>query len=338
MPPQNIESDPLFQLVTDALRTGPGSSEWREAVTAVRGAEGRPEADEYKLLIEAREHLESGRDYRAIRARPEFTHRLLEKIDNEGKSGKRDGLPIATMLAVVAAVAILGVVGAVLWQVIPRGNSDVPKSTVEQLQATYFPTEEVAAGFDGAMPMIPPNWRTIGTLPLEASRTGLRVSTTAPAEPGSGAVVVPQPMKADEPFAAEVKLHPGKPDPELIVEVFVSSDGNFSADHATSASEMVWLLRNEGQRVVLVHEGQEPRQVASSPRPSAKTDPKAPVKVRIMMNRDVAVIEADEQRVWAGPHQLPPNPRHVGVRFRRTGDGSKNADPPTVLSVRVLKK
>src|SRR5689334_2344561 len=99
MPEQNVESDPLFQLVTDALRAGPDSSEWREAVTAVRGAEGRPEADEYKLLIEAREHLESGKDYRSIRAGPAFTHRLLEKIDHEGKPDKRDGLPIATILA-----------------------------------------------------------------------------------------------------------------------------------------------------------------------------------------------------------------------------------------------
>src|SRR5437773_747365 len=62
-----LESDPLFTLLTDALRAGPGSPEWHQAVARLRedGANG---SDEYKLLQTAREHLESGRDFRAVRA------------------------------------------------------------------------------------------------------------------------------------------------------------------------------------------------------------------------------------------------------------------------------
>ena len=62
--PTEVENDPFFQLLTDALRAGPASPPWREAVAKLReqGGDGPgPGSDEYRLLIEARQNLEVGK-------------------------------------------------------------------------------------------------------------------------------------------------------------------------------------------------------------------------------------------------------------------------------------
>src|SRR3954463_2717514 len=88
-----VETDPLFQLLTDALRAGPGSPEWHQAVAKVReGGVAAPEhADEFRLLVAVREHLESGRDWRAVRAGPGFTRKLFERLDEEDNGGGGGG-------------------------------------------------------------------------------------------------------------------------------------------------------------------------------------------------------------------------------------------------------
>src|SRR5215204_5175060 len=105
-----IESDPFLTLLTHALRAGPGSPEWHQAVGKLRG-EGADGSDEYKLLAAAREHLESGRDFRAVRAGPGFTSRLLTRID--GESATRSGVPTANVIMIVSALAIVAALGAV---------------------------------------------------------------------------------------------------------------------------------------------------------------------------------------------------------------------------------
>src|SRR6185312_5862641 len=93
------ESDPFFQLLTEALRAGPGSAQWGEAVTKLRdgGVEG---ADEYRLIIRAREDLEKGRDFRKVTAGPQFTHKVLEAVAQEGR--RRNGIPTATIVAILS--------------------------------------------------------------------------------------------------------------------------------------------------------------------------------------------------------------------------------------------
>ena len=66
MPTEIDTNDPFLTLLTDALRAGPGSPEWHQAVSQLKVS--GENVDEYKLLIEAREALESGRDYRSVRA------------------------------------------------------------------------------------------------------------------------------------------------------------------------------------------------------------------------------------------------------------------------------
>ena len=75
-----FESDADLKLLTDALRAGPASPQWHEAVTQLRagGVNGSDaSADEYRLLVAARENLESGREYRSVRAGPGFTRKVM---------------------------------------------------------------------------------------------------------------------------------------------------------------------------------------------------------------------------------------------------------------------
>src|SRR5438094_961308 len=115
-----VETDPLFQLLTDALRAGPGSPEWHQAVAKVRegGVSPSEHADEFRLLVDVREHLESGKDWRTVRAGPGFTRKLFDRLDEEDPGGRRQGLPAATLIALLGGLAIVAVLAVVAWQLI----------------------------------------------------------------------------------------------------------------------------------------------------------------------------------------------------------------------------
>src|SRR5437879_5738220 len=115
MPELDFESDQFLQLLTDALRSGPGSPEWHGAVTSLRGGNGSvamapDRAAEYELLIAARQHLESGRDYRSIRAGAGFTRRVMEAVEREPDSGGNP--PLTTSGLVTALSALLVIIAA----------------------------------------------------------------------------------------------------------------------------------------------------------------------------------------------------------------------------------
>jgi hypothetical protein len=342
MPDTNVQADPMFQLLTDALRAGPGSPEWHQAVSKLRQG-GVEHADEYRLLVAVREHLESGRDYRSIRAGPGFTRKLLEDLDKAEPPRRRDGPPIATMIAAFSGLVLLAVVAFVIVQWVRRGQVAPQPGETTDLQHAYFPTLVAQATFDApaAGGAVPPGWKAIGELPLQGGKAGLRAGpTTAPASATvGGAVVLADAIPADEPFAAEATIRLNRPSDDLIVEFFVSADPleSFSADRSTSANELVWLLRGSRQQVVL---GEDAQQKADEPRPEPPPGPKGDgrdVTVRILINRDSAAVESNKQSLWHGPHHLPANPRRVGVRFLRAA-GGKAADPATVLGVKVAKK
>src|SRR5260370_130598 len=113
----DIEKDPFLILLTDALRAGPGSPEWREAVSKLKTA--GENGDEYRLLVEARESLESGKDYRSVRAGPGFTKKLLTNIDREQPPAKRT-VPVAGLIAILAGAVILAVLSVVVYELYPR--------------------------------------------------------------------------------------------------------------------------------------------------------------------------------------------------------------------------
>jgi len=128
MSQRHIESDPLFQLLTDALRAGPESTEWREAVARV--AERGEAADEFALLYRARERLAQGKEYKSIRPGPTFTRKVMGKIEEEASQVKK-GVPWANVIAVISALAMAGVIAAVAYMLVSRpSDSSTPETEV----------------------------------------------------------------------------------------------------------------------------------------------------------------------------------------------------------------
>src|SRR5690349_14904038 len=105
----DLQSDQFMTLLTDALRAGPGSPEWHQAVGVLRASGGAQGADEFQMLVRAREDLESGRDYRSVRGGPGFTRKVLTEIEQEAP-GKSRGLPSANLIALLAGGVLIAVV------------------------------------------------------------------------------------------------------------------------------------------------------------------------------------------------------------------------------------
>lgn len=329
----NIESDPFFQLLTDALRAGPGSAQWGDAVARLRegGVEG---ADEYKLILRAREDIESGRDYRAVRPGPGFTRKVLDGIERDG--GTKPGVSMATVIAVVSGLVMLGVViaAAVLFT---GGDPKSPQQlALERLEATSF---SVAAGSldftaNAAAPVSPGmlGWRTIGQLAFEPG-PGLKAAAAPQGGQGvffGGGLVTSDPLPADRAgfIEAEIAL-PSTATDTGSAQVFVSDSPDFSPDRATSPREVVWIYR-EG-RVTVDANGRSQGEGVDVGGGGAAGQT---LKVRITFDRDVAIVESGGRRHYAGPHGLQPDaPRYVGVRFiRAAGEAGESA---TIRAVNV---
>jgi hypothetical protein len=311
----DTETDPFSQLLAEALRAGPGSAAWQEAVAQI-GANSSS-SDEHHLLLEARELLASGKTFREIRAGVGFTRKLMEGLDRE-KEEKKKGIPTPTIIAMIALAAILG---AVAWIGLHLFSSDSRNSSGSDLAAMYFPTELANATFAGS---VPAGWRTIGKLPLDFAN-GLKPA--AGSSTTGAAVTLASSISADEPFAFEVDLRLTNPKASAVAQIFISTSGDFSDDRATSSHELLWSLRGKSQQVVL--DGRV------LPESESAVDGNT-VRVRIVMNRDQAIVESNGHRLWSGSHKLDPNPRWPGVRFiRSSGNGDAGI---TVQSVKVLKR
>jgi hypothetical protein len=305
-----IESDPLFQLLTDALRAGPQSAEWSQAVAQVRES-GWAETDEYKLLLQAREDLESGKEYKAIRAGAGFTRNLFGKIDEEKEAAKAKGLPTANLLAIGAGVVLLGVVVvvAVLMSRGGKGNESetLPSVFVSPVFSTNFAPPDRSMTISSATP-------------ADLS-DGLRPGP-ATGEPGSFArteAVAAQPERGRFEIEAELQLPAGGKGAAL-TQVFVQP-----ANGAATASfgELSWVAQGTEQRVRL---GEQTLKTGALPADGTVT-------VQIVVGNTVAAVYSNKQLLWTGEHKLPSGPKLPGVRFLRpAGD----AGPvPVVKVVRV---
>ena len=325
-----IESDPFFELLTDALRAGPGSPQWHQAVQKLR-ADGATAGDEYRLLIDAREHLESGREYRSVRPGPGFTRRLFTELEGESVPGA--GAPTANVIATFSVIAILAVVSLVAW-LLMRNNGARPEEPQPDLATLYFPNDVAAASFKDD---IPAGWRGIGRLPL-LTDDALRPAVM-PMEVGDyvgGGVVIDKPLPPGKPFAVEATVTVPAMAGDYIAEVFVSDSADFDERRATSPSEVVWLLDGASQKVMVGGRNQgRTEAVKASP---------LPIKVRIVVDGKRALVEtkpADAAgagtALWTGDHGLAPQkPKYAGVRFIRGAGGS--TDVASVQSLRVVTR
>src|SRR5436190_15011609 len=161
MPALDFASDQFLQLLTDALRAGPGSPEWHEAVEALR-TNGIAEKNEYRLLISARENLEKGKKYRSVRAGPGFGRKLDDALDAEATG--RKGAPTTSVVAIVSAGLLLAAAAVLLYLLFPGG---APTAAIEKLSTTYFVEPVLERGFDYS---IAKDFDRIGSLNIETQR------------------------------------------------------------------------------------------------------------------------------------------------------------------------
>jgi hypothetical protein len=310
MPELNIESDQFLMLLSEALRAGPGSPEWHEAVGRLRQG-GRADASEHELLIRAREDLESGKEYRSIRAGAGFTSRLMHTI--EADAGQRQRPPVATWIAILSGAVLFGAIGFIAY-VISRGGGPLP--AVDALANTYFVNTLLNTSFDGSLSGA--DWREIGALRLETWH-GLRPNIDEADETQlGGGIVWNQPLKSDSPVEIEANIKLQRPSRDLIAQLFITDDpSGFSEDKGISAHELIWLFQ-AGQQKVLLPGGKVDVQ-------SAVGRERGVLNLRIAIDRDVGIVEEQGKRLWAGAHGLANSPRYVGIRFLRTT--SEREDP-----------
>lgn len=327
----DLESEQFMTLLTDALRAGPASPEWHQAVGVLRAAGAGPNVDEMQLLVRAREDLESGREYRSIKAGAGFTRKVMAGIDEEGDS-KRRGLPSANLIALLAIGVILAVVVVVALNII-KNPPDPNRVQVDKLSGIYLVKPVAQLDFE-TQTEIPAEWRLVGEVPLKVSNKHLVPSTTQPAkddkrEYKAGAIVLSESIAPDQPRMIDVTLRIKGATEGVVPEVFVA-EGPVDATKASGGLEFVWLLKGGVAQVVWPN--------GTVPSAGEKLDLKKSslVNVKIRFDKETAIVECDDKRVYEGPHKLSASaPRYVGVRFRRkTGDAS---DGVGLASVNILK-
>jgi hypothetical protein len=308
-----IESDPLFQLLTDALRAGPQSAEWSQAVAQVREGGSGAEADEYKLLLQARENLESGKEYKAVRAGTGFTRNLFGKIDEEKEAAKAKGLPTANLLAIGAGVVLLGVI-AVVAVMIGRGRGGgggpetLPALFPNSVVATTFAQGEKGLTITGTTPPDLSNGLRPGPAPKDAATQYLQTDAS-----------VDQPIPGRFEIEVDLQAPPGKPQ-TVSTAIIIPPPAN----RKVTDVGLAWVLSGDTQRVM------------AGDGPALKTAPipaDGKITVRIVVGKTVAAVYSNKELLWTGAHGLPEGPKTPVIRMLRPkGD---DGPVPAITAVRV---
>lgn len=320
----DFESDQFLQLLTDALRAGPGSPQWHQAVGRVRAA-GGGELDEFKLLLGAREHLESGKSYRSVSPGPEFTRKVLAAVEQESDA-KPAGIPTATIVAIGAAVVGLIALGVIGYFLMSGGAAHRPG--VEELTNLSFGQAVISPAFDGTMP--PAGWKQIGPAPLD-DHDALRPAPAAFLSDQAGGIVTAVPLPADQPFAFDVTVKIYGNGFGVIPVVFVTDQPDFNGS-GIGSHEFQWVVKDRTPQVVLPD-----GRFGGTGTPSRARE--ASFTVRIAMNADGTLVDTGGQRLFAGPNPLDrTKPRYLGVRLLIHGDQKPHkAATVEVESIRVQK-
>ncbi|MFI5381180.1 MAG: hypothetical protein ACHRHE_17930 [Tepidisphaerales bacterium] len=318
----DFERDRFLELLTDALRCGPKSPQWKEAVEKLRSM-GGADADDYQLLLRAREDLEAGLEYRSIRAGAGFTRKVMEQIEKEPVGGAQPAVPAAGLIALLAAVGILAVL-IVVAVVLMRQPGLEPG--VAELQNMTFPRTVLLADLSVG---VPPELREFGRKPVvSAAAKGIRsAEPTGGKDFVGGGVHLAEPLPAGDPLDVEIGFNRGKPSVNLDLQVFVSESTSFDGPKAMSPRELVVDVR-DGQFAVYRPDGT----MAGSLVKAAEGRNIVTLKLD---SRNV-VVEANGKTVYAGPHGLSGGLRVPGVRFLARG-GEKKLDELSVSKIRVLR-
>jgi hypothetical protein len=317
----DLNSEQFQTLLGEALRAGPGSPAWREAVEQLRSA-GK-EGEEYTLLIRAREDLAAGRSYRQIKAGPGFTSKLMKRLDDAGKPSILPSAATIAWFSGIVVVIALGVLAYLLFSA-SDGNS------VRALRDTYFVRTVISEDFQSPseqFAVIGSSQPLFGSGLSPAPTTHPSTRSTAAARVRHSGVYCVLPLPPGKPFAVEVALELGKPDANMITQFFVTDQPSFTPPTGISPHEFSWLLQDKRIRILL---------------PDGKTVAEAPFSVdhksatiKLRMNEDSVIVEQGGKTIYAGPHRLGDRVRFIGVRF--LSSGGEKTPAVSVKSLRVLQ-
>jgi hypothetical protein len=318
---ETLPSDPFIQLLTDALRAGPTSPEWQEAVDRLSTGHTGP-VDEYKLLMQARDNLAAGKAYREVRAGPGFTRKVLADIDKDvaATAAKKNPMSAGLISLLGGGLMVLALMTIIFWVIQGSGGPVVP----EDLANEFFgkPLGETAT----LTAPLPLGWKLIGPLPLDPLHNLTPQVKQSSADYQGGAVVSTGGIPSSESFSVEATFDFQHVSDEVVPQLFVTDDPNFSPDKATSPHEIAWMVRGGLAQVVLPN-----GELSSS---AKKMNDGQSTSARIVIGARDAVVFCDGQIIWSGPSQLATDKlRYVGVRILCRKD-----DKRSIVSVKDLRE
>ena len=317
------DDDALMTLLTDALRAGPASPEWSRALAMLR--ETNPAGgDEYQLLLNARQNLESGRRYKEIRGGPAFGRRVLDGVDAISNERGRRWSPLTLLIGFGVLCVVAAAVGVGAWLVEGGGRSS------ENLAGIYLNTVAAGATFDGPLP---PGWQPIGAMMVDPTKqlqpiVDVIPSSTQPRRHdfvGGGYATVTG-LPADAPMAVEAVFTFDHVSDDLVPELFVTDDPHFDSGRATSPHELAWLVR-DGQMKVALPDGKFGGVAVKVPEHSRES-------IRIVVGTSTVRVVANDQVLYEGSSHLGAGPRFAGVRLLRHGNAPADVH---VVSIQVLQ-
>lgn len=319
-----FESDAFLVLLTDALRDGPGTPAWHDALQKLR-AQGIEHADEMRLLVKVREHLESGLEYRSVRAGPEFSRKLTEAIDEEASRAKKPPATTTTIALASAGVmlVVLMVIGYLLWTAAENRSSDFNTILVNTV---------TSAGGSGPLPA---DWVSIGQLGVDFKRGGIKIGPSEGDTITGGGAYWPVPLDPAEPFSVIANFRYYHADPKLIAQLFITDDPNFDPKNGTTTHEMVWLLRDSQVQFRLPSGRVEAQTELTTERREAS----AIATIRITLDRDQVIAELGGKQVWSGVSGMDQTkPRYVGVRFLKLGETAADGGVFEIIKINTRQK
>lgn len=299
----DFESDQLLVLLTDALAAGPGSPAWHAAVTQLRDS-GVDSADEMTLLLRAREHLESGKDFRTIRAGAGFTKQLMSSLDATPITAPTRQ---SNRLLVGVSVAIIAVALAAVIVLLIRSSND---ATNDNTNSGVLINNVASVDFEDG---IPDDWEHIGGLSLTTTRNLLRPEDKGPADATGAGLGWKKVLPAAEPFTFSAACRLPKTDSDWVAQMFISDAAAFRTGTGVTAHEFVWLC--QGHSVSVISPSGQVLTQQTLP-----TDSRNYLPVRLTVNGSHIVVEQSNRQLWAGENELDPTkPRTVGLRFIKAG-------------------
>lgn len=311
-------SDPFLQLLTDALRAGPGSPEWHQAVARINAGEKGPE-DEYAMLVRARENLASGKAYREVKPGVGFTRKVMQGINTESP-GSRKGPISASLISYIGAGLVVAALGVFIFWMTDHSSSG------EDLTDLFFSTTHLAASLEGPLPT---GWKLIGPLQVDPAHGLMPEGAKKTTDYVGGGIASTDGVSPTAPFAVEATFDFKQVSDDCIPQLFVTDDPTFSDDKGVSPHELVWLVQR-GEAQVALPDGK----LASA---SKKVVENQSIEVRIVVGEKTALVICDGTELWSGPSELAKDkPRYVGVRLLCRKENKNSV--VTVKQLRVMTK